>query len=1180
MLTIVSISLATNFAVGAPTALGARPSSVQASHGSPGSRAATAQGTLRTSSYADLNGQAAWRQFSHPGLQPRSVDVRAKAPQQASQLQVAPGYWAALGPQPLDTSKCGGCQSAGVVSGRITSLAVNPNNPQNVWAGAADGGAWLSSDGGADWAPMTDFQATLSVGAIALDAGPNQIAQTIYVGTGEANGTTDEYSGQGLLKSVDGGNSWTLYGSSTFSRSSISRIALDPATTTTLLVASTAGIYRSTDGGATWPTSPVLGAGAGTDVVFDPANANIVFAGVSSEITRDSTGQLTASPVWMSTDGGQTWSPMDVGIPANTALIVGRTGLGVSQDGTHLYAVISSLTGGGATADGDLVNGAVYVDDIMGNTWHTYPVLTAMINDENEHQWGYESAVAVDPTNSAVAYIGGVNLWQTQDGGVHWNDVTDVYGSNLGHVHGDQHAIAYLNNSSSFYLGNDGGVWKVTSSSPFYLQSMTNLNGGGLNITQFYGGSVGKIGPDAALYGGSQDNGEAQYPAGVYPNGATTWTQVVGGDAGLTAVDYTNNAVVYEEGFYGALSKSIDGGQTWTSATNGLSLVGCQTGVSCPQNNNVNAIMPFVMSQRTHTTLFAGTTQVYMSTNSGSSWQAISPSPPQGYFSGTPPLLSAIASAPSSDDYVYAGDNAGDIYTTTGGGQTWTGGLVYDTTTHFSLGTTVTSLAVDPLNPLLVYATFAGFAPAGQHVLKSTNGGTTWTDASMSLPNVPCRSVVVNPSNPQNVFVGCDVGVFSSMDGGTTWSQLGSNLPNAAIDQLFTDHAGTQLFAATHGRGMWTLQLPAEPQVSFGVGGAPTPGNGGVYSLDSLSGVIAWKYPINTNMGSTVSDGSAIYTSSQYSSAVAGALAGVYAFNAATGSLNWRYTYPSSSTFTSGGPTVANGLVYVGGNDGRLYAINAGTGAVAWSACLCSSRGGPYIVGRPMVSGGIVYVTADSTYVYALNAATGATVWSYNARAKTWIGTSSLSLATGGIVISGGMLYLPIGTTMSALNATSGRLVWSYQLATKTSNWYATQAAVANGVVYFGGSDGRLYALNATTGGLVWQAFNASNSIDRNPTVANGLVYYVGSDFNPGEFAAYSASTGAVVWRYTDPAHSHYLDTPVVTNGIVYVGDSSAIVALDATSGALLWNAPGDASCGVNTPLCIGIGTGGSIAVG
>jgi photosystem II stability/assembly factor-like uncharacterized protein len=796
-----------------------------------------------------------WFQQSHFGTSQPAPDALAKARAQAAKLPRSPlgstarpapagkgtsspalvtnpATWTPLGPQAIDTSVCAttlNCTNYGVGSGRVTALAVDPSNGQDVWAGAADGGVWHSTDGGAHWTPITDSQATLSMGSIVIDG--TTTPHTIYVGTGEANFNGDAYPGTGILKiQVNSGTpTITPLASSSFAGLSIGKLAvLDPdpnnANQATLLAAvsfdgiaippggqsylGNTGVWRSTDGGTTWSqvlrdASMVGACGCfrpdfGTDVIFDAAHPGVAYAALSDTFGVTASGFTPAADVYVSVTSGASWSALTGGNNgfhqnANT----GRITLGLSATGTTLWALDASVNGAAS-----LYTTAITINALPPYNptavWGNVSLPSAMSTDDNEFQWWYDAFVAFDPTVSAgpTVYIGGVDIWKTPDGGGSWANVTDVYGTNPVHVHPDEHALAFLPGTSSFYIGNDGGVWSGTNTSTF-----ANLNSG-LNITQFYGGSFGDWGGSLQLYGGTQDNGTVQYP-GASVSGTVQWNQVLGGDGGSTVVDYNNNAIVFAENPFGKLWRSTDAGANWAPADYN------HDGKGFP--GSVNFVMPVVESPYTNDPdmMLAATDRVFRTTSASTadSWSAISPVL-DSYACGTSTCtapISALAISPLNDQFMYAGDDLGHVFTTFDGGADW-----FTNPSFFCPDSMVTSLAIDPNDYNTAYATCAGFTAGGRHIYKTTDEARHWIDISATLPDVPFESILATPKFGGNLLIaGSDAGVFDSPDGGTTWYQLGTGLPNVAINQVFMNHSGDErLFVATHGRGMWELDFP------------------------------------------------------------------------------------------------------------------------------------------------------------------------------------------------------------------------------------------------------------------------------------------------------------------------------------------------------------------------------------
>ncbi|HEV2581604.1 MAG TPA: PQQ-binding-like beta-propeller repeat protein [Ktedonobacteraceae bacterium] len=259
----------------------------------------------------------------------------------------------------------------------------------------------------------------------------------------------------------------------------------------------------------------------------------------------------------------------------------------------------------------------------------------------------------------------------------------------------------------------------------------------------------------------------------------------------------------------------------------------------------------------------------------------------------------------------------------------------------------------------------------------------------------------------------------------------------------------------------------------------------------------------------------------------------LYAFEASTGALLWSYYSGYYGGFI-GSPAVANGVVYAGSNSKEMYALNASTGALIWSYTL-----GTATTASPTLANGIVYIMDENGVVYAFKARNGNLLWTYTAGQGTYTQHSQ--------VVANGVLYFGSNDyKLYALNASTGALLWTFA----TGSYVAVAPAVANGVVYIGSADFKLYALNATTGALLW-SFTTGSYIQPAPAVANGVVY-IGS--NDDKLYALNASTGALLWTHT--AGSYVLNSPLVANGVVYDSSYSddTVFALNAKTGNLLWS--------------------------
>ncbi|HZU04949.1 MAG TPA: dockerin type I domain-containing protein [Chloroflexota bacterium] len=722
-----------------------------------------------------------------------------RAPQGVPSAQgVVETPWVAIGPQPIGEGLAGFGAGQLPNAGRVTALAVDPSDPSGntVYLGAATGGVWKTTNGGVTWLPLTDTQPSLAIGAIALD--PTQ-PQTVYVGLGEQNFSGDSYYGFGILKSTNGGASWTLLpaGCATdpgcpFQRQRIGRIAVDPNNPQIVYAATTNGIAKSSDGGQSWTVALLCASSpcsrAVTDVVIDASTSpSTIYAAQGDPFGAPNNG------VWKSTTNLANTSANWTKLPGSgsglfPASDVGRIRLSLGRSGgtTALYAVVHRVSDDGLMGVWKTTDG--------GATW------TATAHPETASgaaefsactQCEYNLNIAVFPTNPNVVYVLAIELFRSTDGGASWSQVSNGYTAPY-KIHVDQHAFAFLpGNPNAFYVGNDGGVYRSTDGGTSY----TNLNGS-LSITQFYRGAAHPTRLTSA-FGGTQDNGSLSY------ENALSWYRALRGDGGYAAIDFVNPNTVYATTQMLGIWRSTTGPRgTFTPADAGIS-------GSEPRQ----FIAPLVMDPQNPQVLYAGTTRLYRTSNGAASWAPISPvlSSASNRFNA----ISAVVVAPSDPSTLYVGTGA----SSSGPAKLWVTRDLGGSWTDRSAGLPnrfITSIAVHPTDPSTAYVAFSGFdantPSAPGHVFKTTNGGAGWTNVTGALPDAPVNAIVIDPSDGQQVYVATDVGVFKSPDGGSSWQQLAAGLPNPVVNDLVLHRSGQRLFAFTHGRGVYVAErtLPCD----------------------------------------------------------------------------------------------------------------------------------------------------------------------------------------------------------------------------------------------------------------------------------------------------------------------------------------------------------------------------------
>ena len=737
----------------------------------------------------------------------------------ASAAAVPSGTWVPAGPGPIagtvqDPSQSGGAY--GDVSGRVTALIADPTHSATVFAGAADGGVWKSTNGGTSWTPLTDSQPTLAIGSLAIDP----TGQIIYAGTGEANGSQDSQYGDGVLKSIDGGSTWVLEGSSTLAGLHIGSIAVDRQASHAqrVLAATDAGLYVSTDGGSTWTRNTAIDTVINHLTAFDhsifevhqdPSVATRFFATVG-DFCQNEQGQ-----VLVSADSGSTWSNSDsLSVGTDCAM---RVSLGAGPSNTE-YAAWTDI-------NGDLryirksVNG--------GASWTTLPSTgsPSYFDTGGNPQGWYDDVVAVDPANANRAVFGGVTVINTTNGGASYIDVGHVYDAAAG-LHPDFHAIAFTG-ANTLYVGNDGGVWYSTTLGGTSGPNWSDVNAN-LQITQFYGGSALNV---STLIGGAQDNGDPGRLPTTPPS--PHWQQYGTGDGtGTAIVPGSNGNNIY-------MSIPQAGILRQTSALSGgieanpMIAAPCNFGPNPPQGiacaDPAAFVAPFVMDSANGNTLFAATNHVYRSTTGGlpagnSGWRQISPDLTSGTsnFSGNADVINAMSMIPGTNTIVTGAALSGTVFETTNS-ATWvniSGNLPQPSSSTFGfLGSTgwITSVAINPTNSSEVWVTIGDSIGGTGTVWHTTTAGTTnaWADLSSggTAPITgPVNSIVEDPTTPTTLYVGTATGVYTCTGCGTSspapvWSTAGAGMPNVSVDDVIISADNTTLVAWTHGRSAWELPL-------------------------------------------------------------------------------------------------------------------------------------------------------------------------------------------------------------------------------------------------------------------------------------------------------------------------------------------------------------------------------------
>lgn len=694
-----------------------------------------------------------WENFVAPRVYPsgdRSVllhtaqelEKMVNSTQERSRM-MAGGNWHPLGATSVPTGGGG--------AGRVNGIRFHPVNHFVWFACTPAGGLWKSTDAGATWHTATDQLPTLGVSDVAVDpVDPN----VMYIGTGD-NDASDT-KGIGVLKSTDGGNTWGSTGLNFLITQGryVSRVMIQPGTHTTVFAATSVGLFRSTNSGMTWIR--VLSTTNVKDMEFKPGDPSVVYA-------------CSATGFYRSTDFGSTFTLITSGLPA--AATVNRLAIAVTPAANnYVYLVYSSTSSNFKGLYRSMDGGQTFslqsdAPNLLG--------YDANGMDSGGQGW-YTLSIAASPLDPEEVAVGGVNVWRSNDGGSSWNILSHWYGAGgLPYVHADVHDLCYQPGTGELFATCDGGIFSTNDGGTSF-QDLSS----GMQIGEMYRLGGAATDPDKVMQGW-QDNGCNLYNAG-------SWSRILGGDGMETFIDWSDANVIYGESQYGGLSRSTNGGITFSGIGGGISEAG-------------EWVTPWLQDPVIPTTIYAGFKNVWKSTNMGTSWTQISS------FNSTG--LTSLVVAPSDPNYIYASTASG-LYRTMDGGSTWTTVPV-----PFSGTATISYLAVSAADAHELWMSRSGYS-SGLKVFQSKDAGATWTNISGDLPNIPVNCIVNQTGTNDGVYVGTDLGVFYHDNDLGGWMPYNNGLPNVIVDELEIHYGSGKLRAATYGRGLWETDIynPASPR--------------------------------------------------------------------------------------------------------------------------------------------------------------------------------------------------------------------------------------------------------------------------------------------------------------------------------------------------------------------------------
>ena len=663
-------------------------------------------------------------------------------------------------------------------AGRVSALAVDPNNSSVIYRGTAGGGLWKSIDAGSTWIPLTDSLGNLSIGAVAVAPSNPQI---IYVGTGEGALAIDGIDGIGFISSSDGGTTWTLPVS--VSAAKFFALSVHPTNPKEILAATSAGIEKSIDGGLTW--SSKLSTYYGTELARVPGCPSKILATVWDAASPDASWN---GFIYRSTDGGETWGKVGgAGIPPFDDN-VGRLALAVAPSApAEIYVLAASASGDVEKCRDDPVDQIGFyrsIDEGSSWTFRSNPISgkCRTVVDQGGFesilggQGWYANSLTVATHSPNIVYAAGLDLWQSTDGAATWTKKSrwDAEPSDTHYAHADIHSLLWA--GPNLLVGDDGGVSKTTDGGASFT-----LMDNGVVTRQYYSVGVSASNRDLII-GGAQDNG-----TNIRIGSTTKYQEVIGGDGFAVAVHPTNPLTLYGTVYNSRIFRSTDGGHSFDEVT--------------PQfgpNENRPFVSPLTMDPTNPSVLYTASNFLWKTTDGGTTWTRTSNSDlgdgsARGY-------VTKIAVAKSNSNYILTTTGSGTVKKSTDGGLSWMQlkGLPnrYAADAEF-----------DPQNVDIFYISYTTAEPTGR-LYKTIDGGKSFALSEIGLNTFPVHVVRVDPSNSKILYAGTDVGLYRSTDGGAHWTRFGANLPAVSVWDIAILPDGSMMRIASNGRGFFELELP------------------------------------------------------------------------------------------------------------------------------------------------------------------------------------------------------------------------------------------------------------------------------------------------------------------------------------------------------------------------------------
>lgn len=709
-------------------------------------------------------------------------------------------------PSPWDAKNFEGLKMRSVgpafMAGRIADIAIHPDDESTWYVAVGSGGVWKTENAGTTWSTIFDDQSVFSTGCITID--PSN-PSTVWLGTGENVGGRHVGYGDGIYRSADGGKKWKNMGLPDSEH--ISKIIVHPSNSHVVWVAvqgplwssgGERGFYKTTDGGETWTRTLGNDEWTGvTDIVIDPRNPDHLYA-ATWDRHRTIAAYLGGGPgtgLHRSTDGGDTWEKLKVGLPEGN---MGKIGLAISpQNPDVLYAAIEL----------NQREGGVYQSTDRGSTWTKQSDAVSGATGPHYYQELYAS-----PHKEGRIYLMDVRVQISEDGGKTFRRMNEKS------KHSDNHAMAFKMSDPDYLLfGTDGGMYESHDLGENW-RFFANMP-----ITQFYKLAVDDTEPFYNIYGGTQDNNTQGGPSrtddyqGIQNS---DWKVVLFADGHQPATEPGNPDIMYAQWQQGALTRiDMSTGQ----------VIGIQPYAGeGEKHERYNWDAPILVSSHKPTRIYHGSYRLWQSDDRGDNWTAISGDLTRDqnrmeldimgrtqsydnawdlYAMSTFNTITSIAESPHDENVIYIGTDDGLMHRTDDMGANWTK-MEVSSISGVPATAYVNDIKVDLYDPNTVYAAFDNHkhGDLNPYLFKSTNKGKSWTSLTESLPEKTTVWRIVQDHEQENLlFIATEFGIYFSVNGGTQWTMIKGGVPTISFRDLTIQRRENDLVGASFGRSFYVF---------------------------------------------------------------------------------------------------------------------------------------------------------------------------------------------------------------------------------------------------------------------------------------------------------------------------------------------------------------------------------------